>query len=66
MAIQVFPEFVCYNRIFLLKQRTLNELMIGLSSGHHGRHQNIPASKMNFFSSKEFYYCPFYLETAFL
>ena len=44
---------------FLLKQWTLDELMIGLSSGHHGRHQNIPASKMNFFSSKEFFLLSF-------
>ena len=64
MAIQVFPEFVSYNPTFLLKQWTLDELMIGLSSGHHGRHQNIPASKMNFFSSKDFFLL--YLETAFL
>ena len=44
---------------FLLKQWTLDELMIGLSSSHHGRHQNIPASKMNFFSSKEFFLLSF-------
>ena len=44
---------------FLLKQWTLDELMIGLSSGHHGRHQNIPASKMNFFSLKEFFLLSF-------